>query len=361
MIYPESFIQDRALAVISRQTNKIQYIQPIQPQSATGFVAEIYAQIQAGFAIVPPFSLHSPVAEVLAAVWVLTAETLTVTGVKRAHKEAVALAVSHINACSYCVDAHTMMLHGATDDQAAYALRSGRFEDIKDEQERAFAAWASATRTPCSPLLVAPPFTRAEAPEVVGTAVAFHYMNRMANVFLDKSPIPLPSVVRDMRGMMHLSGKIIGKAIVRKSTRPGHMLHLLPEAPPLADLHWALPNPYVSDALARFHATIEQVGCEVLSEPVRTMTTRYLEQWRGEGAGISCQWAEDMIKGLSEPDKAAARLVLLTALASYQVDGYVVSAFRKHYPDDASLVKATAWASWQAAYRVGSWLHLPRG
>ena len=50
------------------------------------------------------------------------------------------------------------------------------------------------------------------------------------------------------------------------------------------------------------------------------------------------------------------RLALLTALASYQVDRSVIDKFRLDWPDDATLVELTSWASLAAARRVGGWI-----
>jgi hypothetical protein len=62
---------------------------------------------------------------------------------------------------------------------------------------------------------------------------------------------------------------------------------------------------------------------------------------------------EQAVAGLAEADAAAARLALLAALASYQIDDGLVADFRRHYPDDATLVAALAWASLAAARRIG--------
>ncbi len=62
---------------------------------------------------------------------------------------------------------------------------------------------------------------------------------------------------------------------------------------------------------------------------------------------------------IEEAHRAAARLTLLTALASYQVDSSIVEDFQLQYPDDAQLIAATAWASFTAARRVGLWLAQP--
>ncbi|MCI4061221.1 hypothetical protein MRQ36_00980 [Micromonospora sp. R77] len=63
---------------------------------------------------------------------------------------------------------------------------------------------------------------------------------------------------------------------------------------------------------------------------------------------------------LEPADRAAARLALLTAVASYQVDEDVVTEFRQWHPDDVTLVEVAAWASFAAARRVGAW-HQPTG
>jgi hypothetical protein len=54
--------------------------------------------------------------------------------------------------------------------------------------------------------------------------------------------------------------------------------------------------------------------------------------------------------------RPAARLALLTALASHQVDASVVAAFRHQAPTDHELLALLSWSSWVAALRVGSWL-----
>jgi hypothetical protein len=62
------------------------------------------------------------------------------------------------------------------------------------------------------------------------------------------------------------------------------------------------------------------------------------------------------VSGLPEPHRAAGRLALLTALASYQVDKPIIEAFRRDRPDDATLIELTSWASLMAARRVGAWI-----
>ena len=58
---------------------------------------------------------------------------------------------------------------------------------------RRYVAWAAATRSPDDPALRLRPFAPAAAPEIVGIAFCFHYINRMVAIFLAPSPLPFES------------------------------------------------------------------------------------------------------------------------------------------------------------------------
>ncbi len=75
--------------------------------------------------------------------------------------------------------------------------------------------------------------------------------------------------------------------------------------------------------------------------------------------GISRRWVDEALADAKTAHLPAARLMLTTALASYQVDAGLIEDFRSQYPDDAQLIAATAWASFTAARRVGLWLAEP--
>jgi hypothetical protein len=72
--------------------------------------------------------------------------------------------------------------------------------------------------------------------------------------------------------------------------------------------------------------------------------------------GMSRRWVEEAIAEIKTEHQAAARLVLLIAFASYQVDAGVIESFRVQHPEDAQLIAAAAWASFTAARRAGEWL-----
>jgi hypothetical protein len=336
-------------SVIQRQ---VRYVSPVPVTDADGLVGEVYVQVADELKlVVPPVLMHSPAPPVLAAYWMLMRETLIAGGcVDRARKEGVAAAVSVANICPYCVDMHSIGIYGLASERDAEAIASDRAGEAPDPRIRDVAAWARVMHQPEEP---APPFTAGERAELVGVAVAFHYLTRVANVFLPSFLVPRSIGPAARRRFKHGVSWALGP-LLRESRRPGRTLALLPDAPQPAGTEWAAGNAAVAAAIARSFAAFEAAGAQSLSTEVRDLVRSTLDGWRGEDAGLSRDWCEELVAELPEPDRSAGRLALLTALASYQVDEEVVQGFRRHRPDDAALVSAVAWAGFAAARRIGA-------
>ncbi|MBV7329036.1 hypothetical protein KFU94_12405 [Chloroflexi bacterium TSY] len=338
---------------------QIHYVKPIPYQESQGLTREIYVQMQRDLQFVPPIALHAPSLPLLGAVWSMGRETFVAGSVRRAEKEAVSAAVAKINTCSFCVDAHSLFLHGTADHDVVKALVHDDNAHIQDAHMRALVEWALANRTPEAPIIQSPPFSAEEAPEIIGTAVAFHYTNRMVNIFLDDSLVPLPSAFAGLGGIANrVVGIASGRRMANLTPTPGESLKFVPDAPLPDDMAWAAGSPTVAKAAAGMAHVIEGVGRSALSDAVRQLVWTHIQAWRGEDPGLSRRWVEEAIADLVEGDKPAGRLTLLTALASYQVDEGVINAFRWQQPDDETLIGATAWASFTAARRIGAWLHV---
>jgi AhpD family alkylhydroperoxidase len=340
----------------------IRYLQPVPPAAATGLVAEVYSQARREFGLLPPIPLHSPVPRLLAGAWCVLRETLLAGRVGRPVKEALAAAVSHLNRCPYCVDAHTLMLEAAGEREVARALAGGKPGGLRDEGLRAVVAWGVAHRSPGSAPLSRPPFPAADASEMIGTAMAFHYINRMAHVFLPESAYPLPSAVYWAKGWVRKLAAGRFRALVSARRASGESLALLEPAELPADLPWARGNPYVAGAFARFAAVVEEAVQDALHESVRDRVVERLAAWEGTDPGFG-GLGEEELAGIPGEERAAGRLALLTAFASYRVDGAVVAAYRTRRPADSQLLGAVSWVSYVAARQVGQWLWeaLPTG
>jgi AhpD family alkylhydroperoxidase len=333
----------------------IRYVTSPASVSGDSLSAKVLRQIRREFgAEVEPFTLHQPVPELLAGVWIACRETLLAGSGRRDAKEMVAATVSSINRCPYCLDAHSIMVLNASGHDYSEALTEGKFADIKEPFLREVAEWARATRTPGSQILCTPPFTAGEAPAFVGTAVLFHYINRMVTILLGNSPLPFTSGL-PKKVALQMAAWFFGGAI-RLSKEPGASLGLLPEATLPDDLAWAAPSQLTAAAFARFAQVIETAGKRSLSDSVRAAVERVARNWNGSDPGIDKTWYEEVIAPLTEADKSAGELALLTALAPYRVDQPIVGAFSNQFPGDDRLISALAWSSFTAARRVGSWL-----
>ena len=323
---------------VRQSLGQVRYVDVVRPRAATGTVREVYRQAEREFGVLgPPVALHSGATGPLAASWLMLRETLLVTGIAgRAAKEAVAAGVSRANSCPYCVEVHDAALRALPPAAGSAGL----------------AEWAEHAAGPDGPPV--PPMAAAAVPELLGVALTFHYLNRMANIFLDESPLP-PHVPAFARGP---AGTMLGAVLRSRAQRPlppGASLELLPSAALPADLSWAAGQPRIADALARAAAAVDEAAGhgaagQAVPATVRELVTAELAAWTGEPRGISRAWTRPLVSRLPEPDRPAGLLALLTAFASYQVDADVVGAVH-HRSDDRSLLSLTSWASLAAARR----------
>lgn len=341
-------------SVVQRQ---VKYVTTVPPAAADGVVAAVYGQaVEEMRLVTPPLLLHSPAPETLAAFWMLMREPLMTGGaVDRMAKEAVAAAVSVSTICPYCADMHSAGMYADADADDAEAIVADRVENVADPRLRRLASWARHAHVPDATATV--DLDPAERAELVGVVVSFHYLTRMVNVFLASFLVPPRLTPAGKRRVKRGIARLLGRTL-REAYPPGRSLPLLPEADLPADAAWAAGNDAVAEATARSYAALAAAGERALSPRVREVVLGRLDRWRGEETGLSRQWCEDLVDDLPEPDRAAGRLALLTALASYQVDEEVVTEFRRHHPDDRQLVEAVAWASYVTARRIGA-LHLP--
>ncbi len=326
---------------LRRSLGHVRHVEAVRVRAARGPVAAVYRQVERDFgAMAPPVGLHSPSPEALAAAWAILRETLVARGtVARADKELVATAVSAANGCPYCADVHGMTMAGLAG--------SGRRPEHDTGELR---AWAEATATAARPAPA--PFTRAQTPEILGTAVTFHYYNRMVNVFLGDSPLPphVPDAARPR------AERVLSRVLrpARRAPEPGSSLRLLPSAPSSEALRWARPSPVVEDAFARAYAAADAAGSRSVPDGVRALVAERLAHWDGGPPGVSRSWASEAVAELPAAERAAGELALVIALAAYQVDDGLVQRYRRTTPGDRELVELAAWASMAAARRVGT-------
>jgi AhpD family alkylhydroperoxidase len=247
MVFHAARLGDDFLA--KQASKQIKHIRAVPTREADELVGEVYDQMKREFQLVPPIVLHSPIPDLLAGVWGVMREAVVAGPTSRVLRETACEAVSVLNRCSFCVDAHSALLNGLGQASTADAIRANRLDLIRDSRTRDVAQWALANRDPESPVLRHPPFSAEEAPEIIGSAVLFHYIDRVVKVFLPDSPVPLPAWLRWLRRpAIRLAGSTIGRKTMRISVSPGGAVGAASGASPSRGFAWARTRPALAAA-----------------------------------------------------------------------------------------------------------------
>jgi len=338
------------------ETNNIKFLTIHKPSEATGKLKQIYAQVNHDFMLAAPFTLHAAEPDLVASVWSAERETMFYGIVPRAHKEAVVSEVAKTNHCPYCISAHTLMMQASGEEDASKIVLNNN-GNVNDPLLQQRIEWGAATRTPDAPILKNPPFTVEEAPEIIGGALAFHYINRMVNIFIKGDMMPnmgaFNSIVR--KGV----SRFMMKSILERELIAGASLKFLPEADLPMEFSWAQNHQHISRSFAGITATIDYYIHQVISSNIIHLVSQPYNQWNGEDMGISRKWVKDLTQNLNEKERYAANLMLLAGLAPYQITETDIELFRTQYPDDKQLLAVTSWGAWSAVKRISTWLHLP--
>lgn len=318
-------------------TSSFRYTEPLPPRSATGRVAEAYDQMARDFGIdrPPTFVVLSPAPEILTAAWALMRESLIAGAGSRTGKQLAALGVSRANRCPFCVDAHTMLLHATGDHSLAERLARG--ERPGNEQHARVLAWGEATRAPgtAEPY----PFYPQHAPAYLGTALSFHFINRVVSALLTENL--LPGNAQRFRAVRSLVGRSVARTVRRKAV-PGAALPLLDDPGP--GPAWAAGTA-VGPAYAALR-TATAPGADLLGRDESAFVHETLRAWDGSHPPLA--WA-----GLPGRDeRPAARLALLAALAPYRITDEDVAAWRTPRHTDEQLVRLITYGAFTAVDRI---------
>ncbi|MFC5213206.1 carboxymuconolactone decarboxylase family protein [Streptomyces coerulescens] len=318
------------------------HTEPLPPASAAGTVAEVYAQIALDFGVSEPatFVVLSSAPELLAPAWALLRESLIAGPGSRTGKELVALGVSLANRCPFCVDAHTVLLH-ATGDHAL-AERVARGETPQDAEHARLLAWGRHTRVPGADLEPYP-FPREHAPAYVGTALTFHFINRIASALLTENL--LPAGAQRFRAVRSIAGRALSRT-VRRTARPGQSLALLDDIDPGEAPAWARGTPVGVAYASLLRAAMRGAG--LLDAEDHDLVEAALQDWDGTHPPLGLDGIWD------RRERPGARLALLAALAPYRITDEDVAAWRRPEHTDHCLVHLVAYGAFIAVDRIES-------
>ncbi|MFI7225629.1 carboxymuconolactone decarboxylase family protein [Nonomuraea angiospora] len=318
---------------------QFRYVTPVQPQAATGRVAQVYAQLAEdfGMARMAVFLTLSPAPDVLAATWAMLRESLLAGNAPRTAKEVVALGVSMANRCPFCVAAHTTLLHATGDHRLAETIAAGGTPD--DPEHAAMLAWATSRRGGVE-----------IGPEHIGTALAFHFINRMASALLTENL--LPANLQNSRLVRSVGGRVMARTVRRRLT-PGASLPLVADLPARPEPTWG-----AGTAGGAAYAALRAAGAaggELLGDAARAAVADTVATWDGEHPPMGSAWLDAALSGVPSEERAGARLALLAALAPYRVTDADVAAWRGSRPDEA-LVRLCAFGAVSAMERMETFI-----
>ncbi|KAB8183654.1 carboxymuconolactone decarboxylase family protein [Microbispora catharanthi] len=327
------------------------YVTPVPTEAAAGLIAQVYAQIASdfGMARMPLFLTLSPAPEVLAPTWAMLRESLLAGQAPRAAKEVVATGVSLANKCPFCVDAHTVLLHATGEHELAETVARG--EKPSDPEHARLFAWATGTATSGQ----APPCPPGHAAELIGTALAFHFINRMVSSLLTDDL--LPAGLQRSRLVRGLGGRALART-VRRRLPQGEALPLLRGLPSGPVPAWAAGTPAGTAFAALLAAAGE--GVHLLGDTAREAVVEAVADWDGEHPALS-GWPSGPLADVAPAQRPAARLALLAALAPYRVTDADVAAWREAGGgrSDADLVRLLAFGAITAVRRIEAALAVP--
>lgn len=324
------------------------FFTPAPPRVATGITAEVYRQLREDFlGPVPTFQALSPVPELMAATWALLREALLAGDVSRVDRELVAAAVSRANRCPFCVDAHVTLLHSLGEHELAEVVSRG---DTPTQPRHAqLAAWAAASRGPR-----ASGWAGAYGPEVTGTLLAFHFVNRMVSALL--TPDLLPGGLQRLPAVRSVGGRLYAR-VAREPRPAGRSLGLLGAAT-------AAPPGWAGDSAAGVaYATLKGVaaqGGDLLSEVARRTVEATVRWEDGRHPERPADWAADLVRDLPATDRVGTRIALLAAFAPGAVGQGDVALWRLSRPADADLVRLVAFGAITATGHVAAALEPAR-
>jgi AhpD family alkylhydroperoxidase len=323
------------------------FTEPLPPRAATGRVADVYAQLVRDFGIDEPvtFVVLSSAPELMAPAWALMRESLIAGPGSRTGKELAALGVSLANRCPFCVDAHTVLLH-ATGDHAL-AERLARGEQPANEEHACVLEWGKRSRVPGGLGAGPYPFPREHAPGYLGTALAFHFINRIVSALLTENL--LPGNAQRFRAVRSLAGRTLART-VRRPARPGEALALIDRPDPGEAPAWAGGTPVGLAYAALLRAAM--AGAGLLDTDDQDLVEETLQDWDGAHPPLALAGFPD------RRERPGARLALLAALAPYRITDEDVAAWRRPEHTDHCLVHLVAFGAFMAVDRIESALSL---
>ena len=328
---------------------QINHIKHIKKKDAKGKLNEIYKDIILNFGkLVEPFALHSINEKLIAGVWAMLYETMLIdTNIDRKTKENIAICISEINKCQYCADAHSIMAYN----------KSGQFKSkeptISNEKDNQLNLWSLNNHGFNSFIVVNPPFTKNEAPEIIGTSVLFHYINRMVSLFANNTPFPISGMKNIF---VYISANFIfNKAILRKKTK-GKSLEFIEDKIIDNSFKWAEKNIEIQKSFQYFKHQTELEISNILSKELILNMKDISNDLSLLKNSFGNKELDSFLEKITLSGKEIARYCFLIMFDIHKIQEKDIASLKLKY-SDKELMQISAYSSLIIAEKIGDKLY----
>ena len=331
----------------------MRYVDAVPMHRANGLTKNIFKMINEDFFRNGSLTSRSKVPELMAAIWMGGREAMLVEDkVDRTTKDAITAVLSRINDCPYCEDMLISLVHAAGDHKTASDIYAhGKFDGNQDLLGRRLR-WILDISTKKSADDLGTPFTERQLPEVIGTLMGMHDINRFSHVVMSDTAVPTPFGMRKLKDWALRLFAIELKATRSRSLEPGRSLSLLPPAELPPDMQWAKPNPRIADAVSRWTAAVERESAVVIPPRVKKVVLDALARWDGLPMPLSADWIKQDLQDLEGRERQLACFAIVVAKASYRTTPKMVEEVMGEDRDQERFIRILAWSSFSAARRL---------
>jgi len=333
---------------------KVEHINFFTKRDSSAELRVLYNHIEKNFGkLAEPFVLHSLDFDFVAGVWSMLYETVLVEiNVNRTIKEFIAVAVSETNKCPYCVEAHDIM--ALTMGESAYA----KIDDVKSKKansktkEDRLILWALNNLKYENREVSNPPFSPIEAPEIIGTAVLFHYINRMVTIFAGDSPLPTARMKNVVKGF---AANFVFKKAINKPKKRGDSLRFLENIASENFFEWAKPIPEIQTSFRYFKFQTETKIEKILSQEFVVMLKKQSKnlQWLEPVLGNSNQI--EFTNNFNQSEQETAKFCYLVMFEPHKVQEKQIFSLKKSFTEK-QILQITAFSAFVIAENIGEML-----
>lgn len=331
----------------------IKYIGSAKDRMAEDKVKEIYKELKNDMGdVVEPISLHAVNPDLLEGIWNILREVVVVNGkMTRIQKEAIGASVSEANRCNYCVDAHTIMLIGLKDKVTADAIVKRSPSIIDDTYLRNLVKWSLETRNFKSVIIKFPPFPENTAPEAIGTAVFFHYLNRMVSAFL--GPTILPVNINFLKGAMKkMAGKMFSGVLARDKQ---HKKFSEQDFGDINDkIAWTTSNSQVNHVFGKYYVLLNELAQKYVPQSVQNFIRQQIEDWDGADQ-FQTKEIDPLLGSVPEKDQDLARVLYVQCFSPHKINASHISKLNNYFGEniEEAILISFAWASFETSLYIG--------